>query len=532
MKKYILYFAVFIILSTSQTGFGLSFEQVGPNSSRGLPVIAQPGEIKGIYQITNLESLVYLVDTNGNTNYYFKATVEEINEIINLFSKVVMRDHIVQIRSDKGVVKTFSGIEIGYNVKLQVVGGIVLSFVREEQREDLPLEPCLTIYTGDDDTIPVKLKWPENIIIENFVPESAIKSKIQKPLRDYYYGLLEFADGSPSVEFVSGVDSRITLWQQDANDGINIGKINNKGFFNILLSEEELTNLKTGTMWLTVTVSNSLTQAKKTDQKFPFEMLVKDKEKAKPVKVGGLPYYYGRLLFEDGSPAILDTSVWKGNEIFVDFSYAGMAHIDSEGYFKMYFTPEQYEKVKTQKVRNNIYVPIEINKGAAMYVFPVAELSQDKSKAGVVKIPRPKPPKQELSTVESKVGKKIPDFNNIQLTNFKKEDAKDKPLLVCFWDMDQRPSRQYVLELEKQKDTLKNKNIKVILIHAGTKTENEVKQWVEENMISFACGVVKGDSYDTLLSWGAKGLPWLVLTNEQHLITKAGFNIDELLLEK
>ena len=185
-----------------------------------------------------------------------------------------------------------------------------------------------------------------------------------------------------------------------------------------------------------------------------------------------------------------------------------------------------------KKERNNIIVPTGPNSGRGMYVFPVTELSQDKSKAGVVKIPRPVPPKQELSTVESKVGKQIPDFNNITLTNFQQEQAKGKPMLVCFWDMDQRPSRQYIEELEKQKEELQKKNLDVLIIHAGTKTEAEVKQWIQENQISFPCGIIEGDPYDTLLKWGARGLPWLVLTDKEHVITKAGFNIDELLLEK
>jgi len=530
MKKYILPIIILMTLCTAQITYSLSFEQIGSNSTHPYPMGIQPGMTKGIYDIINLESRVYSIDTNGNTNYYFKATIEEINKIITLFSKVAMRDHIVQIRPDKGTTKTFSGIEIGYNVKLQVVGGLVLFSIREEQREDLPLEPCLTILTGDDNKILDKLKWPENIIIENFIPESSLKSKRQKPQRNHYYGLLEFADGAPPIEFVINVDSRITLWQQDQDDGINIGDINNQGYFTIPLSDEELAKLKKGTMWLTVTISNYLTEAKKTDQKFPIEMLTQDKEKAKPVKVSGLPYYYGRILFEDGSPAILDSSLWKGNaEIWIDFPYAGMAHIDSEGYFKVYFTQEQYEKAKAKKVRNNIVVPDseKMNTARSMYVFPITELSQDKSKAGVVKIPHPKPPKQELATVESKVGQSIPGFGNIKITDFQSESIENKSLLICFWDIEQRPSRQCILELKKQKELLQNKNIAVFIIHTGKDTE-DVTNLLKENNISISTGTIEGDPYDTLLAWGARGLPWLVITNKQHIITAEGFNPDEL----
>ena len=106
MKKYLLFILLFVILGTAQISFGLTTEQIGPNSSRGFPTFPQPSWPKGVYEITNLESRVYSIDTNGNTNYYFEATIEEINEIINLFSKVTMRDHIVRISGESGVRKT------------------------------------------------------------------------------------------------------------------------------------------------------------------------------------------------------------------------------------------------------------------------------------------------------------------------------------------------------------------------------------------------------------------------------------------
>jgi hypothetical protein len=262
-------------------------------------------------------------------------------------------------------------------------------------------------------------------------------------------------------------------------------------------------------------------------------MLSKKKTQAKPVKVQGPAYYYGRILFEDGSPAILDSSLWKGNaEIWIDFPYAGMAQLDSEGYFKVYFSQEQYEKVKADRVRNNIVVPDsqQINTSRAMYAFPISELSQDKSKAGVVKIPHPKPPKQELTTAESKVGQSIPGFENIKIADFKSESIENKSLLICFWDMEQRPSRQYIQELQKQKETLESKSIEILIIHAGTKAENEIKQWIEKNKISLTSGTIEGEPYDTLLAWGARGLPWFVLTDKKHVIIKAGFNTDDPIL--
>ncbi|KKK61968.1 hypothetical protein LCGC14_3009050, partial [marine sediment metagenome] len=71
--------------------------------------------------------------------------------------------------------------------------------------------------------------------------------------------------------------------------------------------------------------------------------------------------------------------------------------IDSKGYFKVYFTKEQYQALKAKKVRKNIYIPSYEKKGrsTARFAFPVSKLSQEKETAGVVRIPKPKPKKND-----------------------------------------------------------------------------------------------------------------------------------------
>jgi hypothetical protein len=129
---------------------------------------------------------------------------------------------------------------------------------------------------------------------------------------------------------------------------------------------------------------------------------------------------------------------------------------------------------------------------------------------------------------ESKIGKSVPGFDKIRFENFPKDRMKGKSLLVCFWDIDQRPSRQCIRELEKQRPALLDKDIVVLAVHSGMKPEKEVRQWLEKQNSSLTVGKVEGDPYDTLLAWGARGTPWLVLTDEKHMITKAGFNLDVL----
>jgi len=75
---------------------------------------------------------------------------------------------------------------------------------------------------------------------------------------------------------------------------------------------------------------------------------------------------------------------------------------------------------------------------------------------------------------------------------------------------------------------LQDKNIVILAVYSGTKPEKEVRQWLKDNGLSLMFGMVEGDPYDTLLAWGAKGLPWLILTDEQHIVTNAGFSLADL----
>ena len=121
-----------------------------------------------------------------------------------------------------------------------------------------------------------------------------------------------------------------------------------------------------------------------------------DPLKLTSVEVAKPRFYFGRLLFDDGSPAVLDPAPWPGAEISITFSYAGRITIDKEGYFKVFFTPNQFEAVKAQRNRKNIYIPDFERKGrsTARFGFPAEKLSLDKAEAGELRIAKPGPKDQ------------------------------------------------------------------------------------------------------------------------------------------
>ena len=394
MRHCILFVVVLAMLSSARCSYGMGTEQVGPDSDQRHPTIAQPGWPAGTVELLRQESRVYSSWVNGNEHFYFNASPDEINKLIGLFSKTRMRDHELWIKTGKQQVTSATGDKISYNVNFHVLGGLALGMPRRDESPNTH-EPTLTVYIDPsaDQALFQQITLPGNIILNSEVAKSPLQGKATKPKRKAWHAQVQFDDSTPAADVEHELSTKIALWEKDIKECIHLGKVGHDGYFSTAFSDKEIANLKTGRSWLTMTVGHWLTEAKIDDPKLSAEGLALDKAIVQPVKVGRLRFYHGQILFEDGSPPILDPVPWPGAEIGVDFSYGGSAPIDAEGYFKVYFPKEQYKAAKAKKVRNNIYIPSFEERGVSTgrFVFPVSKLSQKKAEAGVVRIPRPGP---------------------------------------------------------------------------------------------------------------------------------------------
>jgi hypothetical protein len=125
------------------------------------------------------------------------------------------------------------------------------------------------------------------------------------------------------------------------------------------------------------------------------------------------------------------------------------------------------------------------------------------------------------------IGKRLPKFDGIR-TGLSAEGLKDKVLLVCFFDMNQRPSRNCIIQLAKQAEQLRQKGVTVIAVEASKADEKMLNEWVKENSIPFSVGMIEGEAGKTCFAWGVKSLPWLILTDTEHMVWAEGFGLDEL----
>jgi hypothetical protein len=394
MRTYQLLLAVLVLLSCARSGYGLATEQIGPDKDQRHPTFEQPGEPAGMIEILRHDSRVYSIWVNGNETLYFKATPGEIGELIKLYSETRLRDHVVIFKKEKKEVRTFKRDRIDYNVNFHFLGGIALATTRRNGEAET-YEPTLTIYVDANSrpNLSKQIAVPKNIIVKSEVPGWAVESRATKPKRKLWHAEVIFDDKKPAVAFENGLSTKVTLWEEHAETGFDLGKVSHLGQFSAAFSEKEITDLETGKTWLTLTVGNPLTAARRSDPKLDLEHMSTDRLKVKPVEVAKPRFYIGRLLFDDGSPAILDPASLPGAEISILFPYAGIVTLDAEGFFRVFFTPKQFEDLKAKRIRKNIHIPDFERKGCstARHAFPATKLSLDKEEAGEFRIARPRP---------------------------------------------------------------------------------------------------------------------------------------------
>ena len=123
-------------------------------------------------------------------------------------------------------------------------------------------------------------------------------------------------------------------------------------------------------------------------------------------------------------------------------------------------------------------------------------------------------------------GKPLPDLAPLGLTAA--DAPADQPLLAVLIDAEQRPSRRAVRLLGEQAASFKEKGLAVIVLHAGTMSDDAFKAWEDEAALPFPVACLKGDAEKARATWGAAALPWLILTDKSHRVTAEGFDLDDL----
>ncbi|MHC4646951.1 MAG: hypothetical protein ACYTBJ_15750 [Planctomycetota bacterium] len=130
--------------------------------------------------------------------------------------------------------------------------------------------------------------------------------------------------------------------------------------------------------------------------------------------------------------------------------------------------------------------------------------------------------------------------------------GKGGHVLLCFWDVDQEQSQQLMRTLADRQDELAKDAVSIIAIEASGVKTDELHSWAQTSVLSFPTGAFyaffektdreKDDLLyllkarrlrretvsDLKMAWRIDKLPWLVLTDRDHVVTAEGFSLEEL----
>ncbi|MBN1359261.1 MAG: carboxypeptidase regulatory-like domain-containing protein [Sedimentisphaerales bacterium] len=135
--------------------------------------------------------------------------------------------------------------------------------------------------------------------------------------------------------------------------------------------------------------------------------------------------------------------------------------------------------------------------------------------------------KPRTETAAPLVGNRLPSFEGIAVELFE-EQTKGQAMLLCFFDYQQRPSRNTVMQLVRQAEALKQEGLMVAVIQAAQTERAALAAWVKDNNVSFPVGTITADIEATRGVWRVQSLPWLILSDEDHIVRAEGFGLDEL----
>ena len=126
----------------------------------------------------------------------------------------------------------------------------------------------------------------------------------------------------------------------------------------------------------------------------------------------------------------------------------------------------------------------------------------------------------------SLIGRSLPSLTSANLqTN---AAAAGKPVLLCLFESQQRPSRRAIRVLSDQYESLRQKGVTVLAIQAAVVADDAYDQWKQENSVPFKIGRITEKTPATRWATETESLPWLMLVNSQGRVIAEGFSLEDM----
>ncbi|MBN2129568.1 MAG: hypothetical protein JW741_08725 [Sedimentisphaerales bacterium] len=136
-------------------------------------------------------------------------------------------------------------------------------------------------------------------------------------------------------------------------------------------------------------------------------------------------------------------------------------------------------------------------------------------------------PVVERGGAASLVGKALPSMA-AWAGDISTEVAAGKPVLVCFLDVQQRPSRNCLRQLTKEADRLNEKGVAVVVVQALEVDDETFKRWASPTGTHIRLSRIKESAEQVQSLWCVRSLPWLILTDAEHIVRAEGLPLNQL----
>jgi hypothetical protein len=103
-----------------------------------------------------------------------------------------------------------------------------------------------------------------------------------------------------------------------------------------------------------------------------------------------------------------------------------------------------------------------------------------------------------------------------------------QPLLLCLFDVEQRPSRRAVRLLAGRQEELSGKAVAFAVLQAAVIEPDTLQLWEDDNAVQFPVGRVAEKTPANRWVIDVESLPWLILTDADGKVVDEGFGLDEL----
>lgn len=161
---------VLIVLSRPGMLRGAGMEEFGNSPLSPANYVEWPG----LVEVADDDCRVYTSWVNGNEDFYFAGTTEQLNESLKEFAEIKVKTHEVLIRPGPGKAHTFNRERtLDCNWHVNVHGGISKIVTTKDQGDKIwPADPTMEIWIGGSIELD-KIKIPEGVTVLGVNEKSA-----------------------------------------------------------------------------------------------------------------------------------------------------------------------------------------------------------------------------------------------------------------------------------------------------------------------------------------------------------------------